>query len=34
MSSLLKADSLNLEEYLALGNEKNVFKIPYTQRPY
>lgn len=34
MSSILKADSLNLEDYLSLGTEKNIFKIPYTQRPY
>lgn len=34
MSSILQADSLNLEEYLLLSSKKNVFKIPYTQRPY
>lgn len=34
MSSILRADSLNLEDYLSLGTEKNIFKIPYTQRPY
>lgn len=33
MSTILKAESLNLEEYLRIGS-KNIFKIPYTQRPY